>query len=522
MGIDVDFTDKVCRYIKENKMISAGDCVVVGLSGGADSVSLLMVLGSLKERMAFELMALHVNHGIRGEEAMHDELFTKALCDRLGIRLKTVHIDVPALVQETHMSSEEAGRHARQDEFARLCAEIEKEKTAGRESGQIPGQTGRRVVVALAHHMDDQAETVLHNLVRGSALKGLAGMSPVNVMYGTCDGVRTGYTIIRPLLCVRRAAIEEWLRGHNQEYCTDSTNLGNDYTRNRLRNTIIPMLNDMVNANAVSNIASAAAFAKEAQDYINRQAEAAFAQCADVRERETVIDAVRLSQYDRIIRKYVVHMAIASEAKAAKDICAVHVESVEALIEAGTGSSVDIPYGLKARRRYSEIVIQKADMKCDGQNGGVDEHDGRWYSKNGWYAADRINLQKNAHSFQQNDYTKLIDYDKIKFNLQLRTRQEEDFICVYSDGRSKKLGRFMIEQKIPAEYRDRVLVVADGNEIVWIVGFRMSERYKAQDTTINTAMISVGNGSGGDDGEDIRINQPEGGGDKNSRDSRAD
>ena len=125
-------------------------------------------------------------------------------------------------------------------------------------------------------------------------------------------------------------------------------------------------------------------------------------------------------------------------------------------------------------------------------------------------------------AFTQNDYTKLIDYDKIKFNLQLRTRQEEDFICVYSDGRSKKLGRFMIEQKIPAEYRDRVLVVADGNEIVWIVGFRMSERYKAQDTTINTAMISVGNGSGGDDGEDIRINQPEGGGDKNSRDSRAD
>ena len=174
MGIDVDFTDKVCRYIKENKMISEGDCVVVGLSGGADSVSLLMVLGSLKERMAFELRALHVNHGIRGEEAMHDELFTKALCDRLGIRLKTVHIDVPALVQETHMSSEEAGRHARQDEFARLCAEIEKEKTAGRESGQIPGQTGRRVVVALAHHMDDQAETVLHNLVRGSALKGRA------------------------------------------------------------------------------------------------------------------------------------------------------------------------------------------------------------------------------------------------------------------------------------------------------------------------------------------------------------
>lgn len=128
MGIDVDFTDKVCRYIKENKMISAGDCVVVGLSGGADSVSLLMVLGSLKERMAFELRALHVNHGIRGEEAMHDELFTKALCDRLGIRLKTVHIDVPALVQETHMSSEEAGRHARQDEFARLCAEIEKKR----------------------------------------------------------------------------------------------------------------------------------------------------------------------------------------------------------------------------------------------------------------------------------------------------------------------------------------------------------------------------------------------------------
>ena len=521
MGKNVDFTDKVFRYIKDNKMINQGDCVIVGLSGGADSVCLLMVLNSIRTRLGFELKALHVNHGIRGDEALHDELFAKQLCDRLGIRLKTVHIDVPALVKETHMSSEEAGRHARQDEFARLCIETEAETARN-----------RRVLVALAHHMDDQAETVLHNLVRGSALKGLAGMSPANIMYGSCDGVKKEYTIIRPLLCVRRSAIEEWLHEQKQEYCTDSTNLGNDYTRNRLRNTIIPMLNDMVNVNAVSNIASAAAFAGEAQAYISRQAEAAYACCVTVQKHETVIDAGKLAQYDRIIRKYVVHMAIAAAAGAAKDICAVHVDSVEALIGADTGSEADIPYGLKARRRYSEIIIRKNNTEYTGNYTGEytgecsgDEREssgGCWYSKGGWYSADRMNLKKNAHSFQQNDYTKLIDYDKIKFNLQLRTRQSDDYICVYRDGRTKKLGRFMIEQKIPAEYRDRVLVVADGNEIVWIVGFRMSERYRVVETTENTAVISIGNNSGGDYGEDIRVNQPEGSGDKNSRDSRTD
>lgn len=467
-------------------MIRDGDYVIAGVSGGADSVCLLCVLAQLQRSMSFELSALHVNHGIRGEEAARDESFTEAVCQKLGVRLEIVHADVPDFAKERRISLEEAGRIVRYEALRRAAEGL---LGGCKEDGARRGST--RVRAALAHHMDDQAETVLHNMMRGSALKGLAGMQPVNEMPGM------PYSVIRPLLSVQKDEITGWLSSTGQDYCTDSTNADSAYTRNRLRNTIIPMLKTDINENAVANIAGAAGFVLEADNYIEEQAAAAFERCAELSAGVPSSDALavclNVSKLDLeapIIQKYVVYNALIKAAGASRDICSSHVFEVLKLAGTQPGKSVALPYSLTARRRYNDIIISGAVQPVP---------DGLWYSRSGWYAidgglitqsCDEIN-EEMLSIFTENDYTKCIDYDKIKVGLVLRTRQEGDYICVYGDGRKKKLKNYLIEQKVPSEYRERVLLVADGSEIVWIVGFRLSERYRVCNASGNKMLLKL-------------------------------
>lgn len=480
----MDFVERVRYETEQNNMISRGDYVIAGVSGGADSVCLLCVLAGLRKGLfngkpflsegealegeaLFELSAVHVNHGIRGAEAKRDEEFVKKLCAGFGIELHTVHADVPGIAKEKHLSVEEAGRIVRQEAFADIAGRL--------------AEKGFNVKVALAHHMDDRAETVLHNMMRGSALKGLAGISPVNEL-------RDKYTIIRPLLKVRRAEIEKWLASIGQGFCTDSTNADDTYTRNRLRNVIIPMLEADVNSNAVPNIIQAADFVREAEEYISKAAYEAFKDCVSkVREQCFFIDISKYNKNCGIIQKYVVYYVLAETAGRTKDICAVHVGEVVSLADKKVGSTVNLPYSVTARRSYDGIYVSCGEEKIPER---------MWYSKRGWYIADKELIveklqQKNLSDLEENDYTKCINYDKIKFNLRLRTREEGDYISVYADGRTKKLKNYFIEQKIPVQYRDRVLLVADGSEIVWIVGFRVSETYKITKTTDNAVCLSI-------------------------------
>lgn len=484
----MDLIERVRYRIEQSNMIDRGDYVIAGVSGGADSVCLLCVLAQLRTEPSssdgnpfFELSAIHVNHQIRGAEAVRDEEFVKELCKRLGIGLDIVYADVPDFARTEHMSLEEAGRIVRQRAFAQRALEL--------------NQKGYSVKAALAHHMDDRAETVLHNMMRGSALKGLAGICPVKVM-------NEGYTIIRPLLGARRSEIEKWLLKQGQDFCTDSTNADNIYTRNRLRNVIIPMLQENINANAVPNIVQAAEFAQEAEEYISKVAQKAFKECTEyvpaasehivgdsvnAGSRKILIDLSEFNKNPDIIKKYIIYYALADAAGKAKDIYAVHVAEVMALIGKNAGASVNLPYSLIAERGYSDICISRGKEEIPEL---------QWYARNGWYNADKKLIiekfcEKNLSDLQENDYTKCINYDKIKFGLQLRTRQEGDYISVYTDGRTKKLKNYFIEQKVPAQYRDKVLLVADGNEIVWIVGFRLSESYKAVKATVNKAYIKI-------------------------------
>lgn len=205
-------TDKILRYIRLYNMLSEGDIAVCGLSGGADSVSLLMVLCELKEQLGIRVEALHVNHCLRGAESDRDEEFCRQLCLRLNIPFTAVSCDVNGYAEENSLSCEEAARALRYGIFS--------DNTVGKK-------------LATAHNADDNLETVILNLVRGSGLKGISGIIPVRG------------NIIRPLLAVSRQEIEDYLSERKQDYVTDSTNLSDDYTRNRIRHNIIPVMKEL-------------------------------------------------------------------------------------------------------------------------------------------------------------------------------------------------------------------------------------------------------------------------------------
>lgn len=245
-------------YILENKMINNHSTVLVALSGGADSVCLLLLLNEIKRQCAdeldFALEAVHVEHGIRGAESRADAGFASDLCERLNIPCHVHSVDVPQYAASHGLGLEEAARILRYEAF-------EKEVTTAYAADQKQGNS-RQAVVAVAHHMEDNAETVLFQMLRGSGAKGLSGMHPVSV--------KNGVTYIRPLLSATRAQIEEYLKENGQAFVTDATNTDTAYSRNKLRHDVFPLLLQ-INDRAIEHINESAGQLAVMNDFYEEQ-----------------------------------------------------------------------------------------------------------------------------------------------------------------------------------------------------------------------------------------------------------
>ena len=252
--------EKVLSYIRTHNMLAPGQRVVAGLSGGADSVCLLSLLADLREEYSLELRAVHVHHGLRGEEADRDAAFSRELCRSLGVPFSLAFVNVKEEAGKRRISEEEAGRILRYQVFEREAGrweqELRREKTA-----EPAGSQPESVKIAVAHHGDDSAETILYQLFRGSGLKGLSGIPPARG------------NIIRPLLCAERREIIAYLEEKGLPFVTDSTNLENDYARNKIRNQILPMAVQEINQGAADHIRRAGELIGEADRFFEERAE---------------------------------------------------------------------------------------------------------------------------------------------------------------------------------------------------------------------------------------------------------
>ena len=464
----VKFEGQIIEYIRENAMLHPGNAVVVGVSGGADSVALLRVLVSIRDNCLdyqdLVIKVVHINHMIRGAEADRDENFVRDLCEKLRVDFKVYKKNIPQMASELHLTEEEAGRIYRYQCFEEEASAILETKTeVGSGERSEEKLDSEKVRIAVAHNKDDLAETVLYNLVRGSSLLGLAGIKPVRGR------------IIRPLLMTSRNEIEEYLKEIGQEFITDSTNLETEYARNKIRLSILPALKE-INEGASEHLVNIAMDATRLGDDVRKEVETEYKKLNldegdSENEKEVSIDIEGMKALSSLAQGELVLTAMEKACGRRKDITREHLQQTISLGDMESGKSVNLPYGMIAERVYGRIIIRKNSEDLDEEMAVI----GRLETESFDY--------DESISISKKEYTKMIDYDKINSALCLRLPQPEDYIVISAEGGTKKLSRFFTSEKVERSRRGSVPVVADGNEIVWIVGFRLSERYKVTSET---------------------------------------
>ena len=467
---------EILAYIKQNRMIGKNDVVLAGVSGGSDSMAMLRILKELQGKLDFTLRVVHIHHGIRGKEADRDQSFVENICRKWQIPCTVYCYDVPGLSREWKLGEEETGRIVRKEAFQREAA--------------VCGRKDRKIKIALAHNQEDLAETMLHNLCRGTGLRGLCTMRPV-------DG-----EIIRPILCLSRDKIAEYLKEKKISHIQDSTNLSDEYTRNRIRHNILPMLEQQVNGKAAAHMAETAARISQAEEYLTQQSCLVL---GEFQKGKEYYFTEKFFMEPQIIQVYALQQAMEQLAGRRKDLAAVHYEKVLELYEMQTGRRISLPYHMEARRDYEGVrlcrygeeksagMIGEKHKGSDIQNGktvcGKDISDGEWKiripgtvtSPLGIFSAEIFLYE--GQKIEEKKYTKWLDYDKIKNSLLIRNRQPGDYFVLDETGRTQKLKQYFVNEKILKEQRDTIPLVADGAHILWIVGYRISAYYKVSSTT---------------------------------------
>ena len=577
------YSDTIIQWILRTGMLADGDRVICGVSGGADSVFLFYLLKGLREMLHLELHVVHVHHGIRGQEADRDAEYVRKMCEQADVPFSLFYRRIPEEAAAGGLTLEEAGRNARREIFREVAAGLWEEagRNARREAfreaaadGLTLEETGRNarrtVKIAVAHHKNDLAESVLFRIARGTGVQGLAAMRPVSVLEAG-DGVLPRMELIRPLLWLSRQEIEAALRREGIYWCEDSTNAEDDAVRNRIRHHILPAMEAEVNSAAVSHMAALAEQAGEATDFLLEEIHRRYPKYVYDAEGR-LPDGCRgagLSVSDSLIRNElpamqsgIVHRALAEISRGAKDLSRIHVEDTLRLFHLENGKALHLPCGIRALRTAKGILlyrINEAEMRgnpCICAAGAAVGHadpghesaaasiaartdpghkstaghadcshesaagspdgcagPGQVYTSDsgtdpvGLVPGGSVEWQKMRISADFQDsltgvisekrYTKTIDYGKIKDTLVVRTRRPGDFLTVRSDGARKKLSDYFTDEKIPRDRRDRIPLLADGNEIVWVIGRRLGYRYRVSESTDRFLTVSVLAGTAG-------------------------
>ncbi len=456
------FLENIKKTIQNYNMIEKGDKIVIGVSGGADSIALLAVLCALQKEYDINIEAVHIHHGLRGEEADRDALFVKQICKEWCVPCHVLEFDIAKEAREKGIGLEEMGRICRYNTFY-----------------DIAGKNGK---IAVAHHQNDQAETVLFNLCRGTGLTGLCGMTPVRG------------NIIRPFLFVSRKEIECFLSEKNICYCQDSTNEQNHYTRNKIRLSVLPFLENEINDKAVKHIASAASILSEEETFLEELAEKTLHKMiVSKQQKKIALDINLLLSENVVMRRRIFRKAFCLIDDSLQDLSYIHIQQIEQLLHKQTGKRLSLPLKRSVLIEYNNILFSlenevKSTKFCY-----------KLLPEKAIYIKEIdkfVELSFNAYKKQEKRltiYTRVFDYDKIKGDISCRTRQQGDSIAI-GNGHQKKLKDFLIDAKIARQKRDMLLLFAVGKQILWIPGYRISSDFTANETTKNKLWISVWEG----------------------------
>jgi tRNA(Ile)-lysidine synthase len=428
--------------------------LLVGVSGGADSVCLLIALAGLRGTSTLELHAAHLNHGLRGAESDADAAYVERLCASLAVPLVLDSADVEGYRKRRRLSLEEAGRNARYGFFAATAKRV-----------------GARAV-ALGHTADDQVETVLMHILRGSGLAGLRGMEPVSRWR-----VRGGedLVLLRPLLETRRSETEEYCEVLKLDPCTDSTNESPEFLRNRLRQELVPLLRGY-NPRVDEGILRLAAAAGEADDYLRQEAARAWRRIGRMESGEALIDAAGFGRLPPALQVEVLRTALSQLRGDLRGIEATHLQKMVELVAGAAGRSVDLPGRLSfvagyerhqiGPRRAAAPRVLKRKRRLNVP--GVTELPG-------WRVDARLVPVKGA-DLQASGYVVHLAPGVASDGLWAAARRDGDRFRPLGLGGAKKLQDYMVDSKVPRDMRAGIPIVWDSRDILWVVGYRIAEK----------------------------------------------
>lgn len=435
---------KIGAYIKKYKLLNTNNLYLVALSGGADSVALLLLL---KEH-GFNVHAAHCNFHLRGVESDRDEAFCMELCQQIGIELHRAHFDTREYAELHKVSIEMAARELRYRWFEQLRQDI--------------GAAG----ICVAHHRDDSAETVLLNLVRGTGLRGLTGIQP-----------RNGY-ILRPLLCVSRVEIEAFLTEKGQKYVTDSTNLEADVLRNKVRLQVLPLLREL-NPAVSENIQRTAENLVEAQEVLD----AVVGKYKD----SNILELSELEKYGS--SEYIVFEWLKNYG--------FNGSQVRQIINADSGGIVHSEQGFDVLKDRTRLIVEKTDVAFQSRRNVTSMPSKRIVvPEEGTYILEensKFRVRKCAVYVSKVPHIATLDAAKVRFPLTVRRVEEGDWMVPYGMTGRKLLSDLMTDLKMNVFEKRRQLVVVDAQGvIVWAVGLRTDQRAAVRESTVSVWELQIG------------------------------
>lgn len=458
-----DIKERFLSYIEENSLINEGEGVVVGLSGGPDSVCLLHLLCSIREELNLKIAAAHINHMIRGKEADGDENYSKELCAKLGVEFFSLKKDVEDFGKKTGLSSETAGRKVRYDFF-----------------DEVLKKTGYSKV-ATAHNANDQAETILLRIMRGTGLDGLAGIP-----------VKRDNKYIRPILFMKREEVENYCSENNLNPRIDATNLEKLYSRNKVRLDILPYMKDNFNKDVVEAINRMALLLQDDNKFIVEEVDRIYKESCIEKTDKVIIQKEVFDKSNAIIGR-IIRKSIKKINGNQYDVELKHIKEIKSLQQLSTNKFIDLPYGICAENVYGDIHIKlKSSIhknKYDEVIVEKDLIDGQKIEFGQYIFNFKVTSKLENVEFQKNNFIKYFNYDKINGNIIIRQRKNGDKINPLGMTGNKKLKDIFIDMKIPKEERELIPIIQFDEDIAWIVSLKLANKFKVTNDTKNILKI---------------------------------
>ncbi len=460
--------EKFIEFVQSNDLLENAENILLGVSGGPDSLVMLELFFKFKKYFGINIAAAHLDHLFR-EESTSEADFVGKKAKSMGIDFHRKTVDVPKIVEKEKMSAESAARRERFKFFKDICLKFDYD------------------LLALAHHRDDQVETVLLNIFRGSGLRGLSGIEK-RLSLGSLE-------IIHPLLNLSKEEIVEYCRDHSLKPRIDKTNKENIYSRNIIRNKILPIIEKEINPSVKKVIVRNADLIAEEEDFLDKSSETKFLEALISSNGKSLkLDLNILKEYDNVILRRVLRKAYQKLNNSLDDLYFDHILELEKLLsDTSTGRGIDLPADIKVYINYNELIFYKNKSLKEEvikEKKKLNLNKKHYFDYGFTIVTDTAKAEEIEFNLDNN--TAVLDLNKLDLPLYLRSRKPGDSFVPLGMKGKKKVKDFLIDEKVPRFERESIPVIIDGEDnIVWLAGFRISEEYKVTKNTDKVLIIKI-------------------------------